>query len=138
MYDNYVIAYNKYSNITFYARINELINCYLYSTLKYRILPFRYHFPLHLFHFFLYFSFFLCHSLLCFIIIFLSLRMSFSSSSLLSRFPPFGTLPLLCHLPFPLLPILSSILFLRHSPFFFAIFHYSPFAQQSFFPFSLY
>lgn len=35
MYDNYVIAYNKYSNITFYARINELINCYLYSTLKY-------------------------------------------------------------------------------------------------------
>lgn len=92
----------------------------MYNTLKYRILPFRFphHFPLYLCHFPLYFSFLLCHSLLFFIIIFLSLRMSFSSFSLLSRFPPFVTLSLLCHFSFPLLPILSSIIFLRHPPFF--------------------
>lgn len=92
----------------------------MYNTLKYRILPFRFphHFPLYLCHFPLYFSFLLCHSLLFFIIIFLSLRMSFSSSSLLSRFPPFVILSLLCHFSFPLLPILSSIIFLCHPPFF--------------------
>ena len=54
--------------------MNKLINYCLYSTMKYRVLPFCYYFSLHLCHSF--FSLFfsrLCHSLPFFIIILLFL-----------------------------------------------------------------
>ena len=97
--------------------MNKLINYCLYSTMKYRVLPFCYYFSLHLCHSF--FSLFfsrLCHSLPFFIIILLFLL--FSSSSFLSGSSFFVTFH-------PCVIFLLLFYFLRHIFLYFIILHFS-------------
>ena len=115
--------------------MNKLINYCLYNTMKYRVLPFRYYFSLHL-----------CHSFLSlFFPVFVTLFPFYHHSPLspyviLVLFFSFWFFILchflsLCHFSSLLLLPSSHIPLLHHSPLFFAMFHFFPFAQSFFLKF---